>query len=116
MATALWAIGLTLISSFLDSFGALFIKKGSHKFQLKIQELIKAHHLMFGVFLYGLSMVIFIFALRGGELSVLYPIASVTYILIGLWSIKYLNEKMNRFKWVAIILIMLGVSLIGLSS
>jgi len=59
---------------------------------------------------------IFIPALRGGDLSVLYPFVSLSYIWVMLLSIKMLGEKMTKLKWLGILLIISGVSLIGLGS
>jgi drug/metabolite transporter (DMT)-like permease len=71
-------------------------------------------NLLIGLFFYGIGTVLFIPALKGGELSVLYPLISTTYIWVSLWSMRMLGEKMNSLKWIGVALIMGGVSLIGL--
>jgi len=69
-----------------------------------------------GLFLYGLSFVFYIFALRKESLSVLYPFVSTTYIWTTFFSIKFLHEKMNVWKWAGLIGIIIGVTFIGLGS
>ena len=71
---------------------------------------------MGGVALYGVGTVLFIPALRGGDLSVLYPFVSLNYIWVSLLSVRFLGEKMNRLKWLGVALIILGVSFIGIGS
>ena len=43
--------------------------------------------------MYFLATLIFISALRKGNLNVLYPITSVSYIWVSLLSIKFLKEN-----------------------
>lgn len=107
--TELWTIGLVIIGTFIGAVGSLYLKKGSSTISLKILELIQNYQLILGVILYLLSSVFFIAALKYGELSTLYPITSLSYIWISFLSIKFLKEKMNKYKWMGIFLIILGV-------
>jgi len=116
MTTQLWAVGLVILGTLVGAFGPIFLKRGSANFSIHPLKLLRNKNIVFGCFLYALSSFIFIPALRGGELSVLYPIVSVSYIWVSLLSMKYLNEKMNKEKWLGILLIILGISLIGLAS
>lgn len=106
------AIILTIISSILAALGQLCLKLGSMKLKMSIPHIIRNFELMIGIVLYGISAVAFIVALKGGELTVLYPIVSLNYIWVNLLSIKFLKEKMNSWKWIGSILIILGVILI----
>lgn len=114
--TELWAIPVVVGATVLGALGSLLFKMGSEAMSLDIKRLVRNYHLMGGFLLYGISALFFIFALKGGELSVLYPFVSTSYIWVCLLSVKFLHEKMNRYKWIGIVLIMLGVSVIGLGS
>ena len=116
MATELWAIGLVILATLIGALGPIYMKKGAKKFRLDIKALLHNWELILGIGFYGLSTIAFIPALRGGELSVLYPFVSLSYVWVSLLSIKILNEKMNKFKWLGIALIIIGVSFIGLGS
>ena len=116
LPTELWAIGLVLAATLVGAFGPILLKKASEKKLSKISSLIRNYHLMGGVALYGVGTVLFIPALKGGDLSVLYPFVSLTYVWVSLLSVKFLGEKMNRMKWLGILSIIIGVSLIGLGS
>jgi drug/metabolite transporter (DMT)-like permease len=116
MQTELWAIGLVFLAVFLGSFGPVLLKKASSKMSFSIKGIITNYYLIGGFFFYGIGTVLFIPALKGGELSVLYPLVATTYIWVSLWSMKILKEKMNKYKWLGIVLIIAGVAFIGLGA
>ncbi len=72
----------------------------------------KNSELIVGIFFYGLSSVFFIYALRLENLSLVYPITSLTYIWVGILSIKFLKEKLDKFKLIGMSLVILGVILL----
>jgi|TARA_B100001964_G_scaffold245555_1_gene333372 uncharacterized membrane protein len=116
MATELWAIGLVILATFVGAFGPILLKKASAKKLSNIKSLMSNYHLFGGVSLYALGTVLFIPALKGGDLSILYPFVALTYIWVSLLSVKFLGEKMNFMKWMGISLIIVGVSFIGIGS
>lgn len=113
MTTSLFAMGLVLVATIIGAFGALFLKYGAEKLTRKNKWTFINSRLIFGVAMYGISSIFFLIALKNGELSVLYPLTSLSYVWISLLSIKMLGEKMNFFKWLGIGAILIGVSLIG---
>jgi len=116
MKTQLWAIGLILVATTIGAFGPLFLKKASGILTFKIKSIFTNKNLFLGLLFYAIGTVLFIPALKGGELSVLYPFVALVYVWVSLLSMKFLGEKMNKFKWIGIALIIFGVSLIGLGA
>lgn len=116
MTTQLWAIGLVFLTTVVGSFGPIFLKKASAKFSLNPFEMIKNKNLIIGIFFYAMGTILFIPALKGGELSVLYPFVALAYVWVALLSKAILKEKITPLKWIGITVIILGVSLIGLGS
>jgi len=116
MATELWAMGLVLLAAVIGSFGPIFLKKASGELTLNVFEIIKNKNLILGIMFYGIGTVLFVPALKGGELSVLYPLVSTVYIFVTWWSVILLKEKMGIQKWVGLALIILGVVFIGLGA
>jgi drug/metabolite transporter (DMT)-like permease len=116
MATALWAIGVIAFAALIGGFGPIFFKKGSAKFNLNPLKQIKNTNMLLGILFYAVSTVLFIPALKGGELSVLYPVVSLGYVWTTLLAVWLLKEKMNWMKWAGIVVIILGVSLIGIGA
>ncbi|MBI2558561.1 EamA family transporter [Candidatus Woesearchaeota archaeon] len=116
MATQLWAIGLVITATLIGAFGPILLKKASAKKLSRINSLATNYPLFGGVALYAIGTILFIPALKGGDLSVLYPFVALTYIWVSLLSVKFLGEKMNKLKWFGIVFIIVGVTLIGIGS
>ena len=116
MKTQLWAVMLVVIGTLIAAFGPILLKKASAKRLSKISSLATNYHLFGGVALYAIGTILFITALKGGDLSVLYPLVAITYIWTSVLSIKFLGEKMNKLKWIGVALIMTGVAFIGVGS
>src|SRR3989344_1411965 len=112
--TSWFAIGLVFISAIFGSYGALYLKKGSSSLHRNILKQFPNFKLLFGIGLYVVSSVFFITSLKFGELSVLYPLTSITYIGVVSLSIWKLGERMNKFKILGICLIILGITLVRL--
>ena len=111
-----WAVGLTICAGLLGASGAVLLKKGADRLKLSVPDLVRNWQMILGVGCYAASVFFFVPALKGGEVSVLFPLVSLTYIWVALLSVKFLGEKMTRQKWIGIALVILGVALIGLGS
>ena len=112
MATYLWAIGLVVLGTLIGSFAPVLMKKASGRITRNPSSFLNPN-LIGSILLYGLGTIIFIPALKGGDLSVLYPFVALSYIWVSFLSVKFLNEKMNRLKWIGVLLIIIGVAFIG---
>ncbi len=66
-----------------------------------------------GYCLYGIFTVLFIYALRHGELSILYPLIALSYVWATITAVLAFHESMNAFKTVGLLLIILGVGVLG---
>ena len=69
--------------------------------------------LIAGLALYGGFTLLMVLALREGELSMLYPIISLTYVWVTLLSYTVLGERPNAFKIAGIVVIVIGVAVLG---
>ena len=116
MATQIWAIGMVILATLIGAFGPILLKRASAQKLSSLSSLMKNYNLFGGVALYGISTILFIPALKGGELSVLYPFVALVYVWVSLLSVKFLGEKMNKFKWLGIFLVLVGVTFIGIGS
>ena len=114
--TELWAIGLTVGATIAGSLGPIFLKKASDKIEFNFKSILKTKELLIGLVFFGLGTLLFIPALKGGELSVLYPFIALGYVWVAFLSKLILKEKITPLKWIGIFIIIIGVSLIGLGS
>lgn len=69
-----------------------------------------------GYCLYGIFTVLFVYALRHGELSILYPLISLAYVWVAIIGVVAFHESMNPLKLAGIAIIMAGVTVLGRGS
>jgi len=69
--------------------------------------------LLGGLALYGIGAGLMVIALRHGELSVLYPLISLSYVWVAVLSVVVFGEIMNVYKVTGICAIMAGVAVLG---
>lgn len=73
-------------------------------------------YLFVGFALYGFGALLMIYAYQFGKLSVLQPILSLSYVFSIVLGYFILNESIDIKKITAVLLIMVGVTLIGSSN
>jgi len=69
-----------------------------------------------GYAMYGISAVLLVMALRLGELSLLYPVFTLTYVWVMLLSHFIFQESLSPLKLVGVAVIMCGVAILGKAS
>jgi multidrug transporter EmrE-like cation transporter len=71
--------------------------------------------LFMGYVCYGVNTFLIALALKGRELSRLYPIIALTYVWVAVLSFYFLpDEHLNFFKSIGIVFVVGGVSILGL--
>jgi len=112
MATKTWAIILIIICTILTSSAQIFYKFGANKLSFNIISIITNWQILIGLVLYGFGGVLMIIAFRGGEVTVLFPIITSSYIWVALGSSYFFQETINSLRWVGIALIVIGILII----
>ncbi len=113
--TALWAIWVMLVCTLFTTLGQLFFKAGAATASFDL-ALFTNYNLLIGLIFYAIGALLLIIALRGGELSVLYPIIATSYIWVSLIAWGYFDEPISSFKILGIFSIILGVYFVGRGS
>ncbi len=78
-----------------------------------LMVVITDYPLIGGLAIYGLAAVLMIVALKHGELSVLYPLISLSYVWVAIAAVVMFHESMPPAKIVGICTIMAGVAVMG---
>jgi len=81
---------------------------------LSLAALAANYPLWAGLACYGASTALLILALRDGELSLLYPVISLTYVWVVALSVLAFHETLNVWKVAGVGLICCGVALLGM--
>ncbi len=122
---------LMFFCTLIGAFAQMLIKQGTSQLGVRITLLDIAHHpalllrfclgvignarLFLGYFCYGINTFLVALALKGRELSRLYPIIALTYVWVAVLSLYFLpDEHLNFFKALGIAFVVGGVSLLGL--
>jgi multidrug transporter EmrE-like cation transporter len=66
-----------------------------------------------GLLLFGLSAIVWLFALSRVELSFAYPFAALGYVIIVLASLTVLHESVPPLRWAGVALIIAGIVLVA---
>jgi multidrug transporter EmrE-like cation transporter len=106
---------LVFTASLVGSFGAVFLKKGATRLDGTILSFVNAE-LFLGVSLFLGSSVFYALGIRGGQLSVLYPMVSLGYLWTLLWSKLFFQEPLTATKFLGLGLILAGVCFVGMGS
>jgi uncharacterized membrane protein len=118
---------LIFIAEFLFTVGHVFFKKAAN--QLGKPSLQKGHrtYLVFvggvlglpavwwGVTIIALALVVWLGALSKGELSLVYPLSSLQYLMTLIAASVFLKEKMDSMKIIGTLFIVAGIALMALS-
>lgn len=112
------AIVLVLFCTVLGAAAQLLLKVGSGAVETgslwtTAWSMAMNFPLILGLSLYGLSTVLFIHALRNEQLSLLYPLISLTYIWVTIVSVTVLGESLSVWKVAGVLVIVSGVALLG---
>ena len=107
-------MALVFCCTVLGAAAQMLMKVGlSHLSQPGIMGYLTSMPLLGGYCLYGLNTVLMVFALRDGELSILYPIIALTYVWVTILSVVFFHEALNIFKLLGVAVVVLGVAVMG---
>jgi drug/metabolite transporter (DMT)-like permease len=115
MKTQLWAVALVFCGTFIGSWGGLLLKMAVDEISLSFWNIIRSRKIIAGITLFVLSSFLYIWALKGGELSMLYPMLSLSYLWIAVLSHVFLKEKIGGWKIIGLFFIVLGIVLVGIA-
>lgn len=102
-----------LLCTVLIAVAQLTLKMGVSRLEPSVSGFFNDAPLIIGAVLYLLTALFFVHVLKKIELSIAYPIMSLSFVWVAILSIIFLKESLGLFGWLGIILVMAGVSAIG---
>lgn len=117
-------LGLILTSVFLGAIGQVLVKFGAVNLTLNfsseyilssILSILKNVPVMCGILSYGISFLLWIKVLSKVELSYAYPMVSLGYVIIMIFSYFFFKENISFLRVVGVLLIIMGVVLVSRS-
>ncbi len=116
MNTKKWALALMVLVTFIFTIGNSMLKKAADNFSWDIVASIFNIYIIGGFFLVFVGGMLFIIALKYGELSILYPIVSLSFVWVAIFSHFVFDELLHVWQYSGIFLIILGVVFLGVGS
>ncbi len=105
---------LVFCCTFVGAAAQIFFKLGANAVEKATPvQILTNPTLMFGYSLYGVSTILLVLALRKGQLSILYPIISLTYVWVALLSMLIFKETLNVYKAIGLAIVVAGVAVLG---
>jgi len=117
---------LVLAAEIAVTAGQILFKKGTGRLDRQhfkkfetyfefIKKILKIPVIWAGLLLMGSGLFFWLVALAGSDLSVVFPLGSMQYVLVLVASRLFLKEKIDRKKLIGTLLVMLGVIAIARS-
>lgn len=123
---AMFAIILVLICVFVGAFGQIIWKQGMSKMDkiqgvedlLDIKMIINMFankYVLLGMLLYGSAFVLWLSAMSTLDISFMYPLLSLAYVITAIMAVLFLGEQVSAVRWAGIIMVVMGCLLISRS-
>jgi drug/metabolite transporter (DMT)-like permease len=109
MKTKLWAIGLVILTTILISIAQVLFKIGAEK----LPVILTNWYIAGGIFIYAFSTVLLVYAFKGGDVSILYPLIATGYVWVSLFSVFIFSETISIVQWGGISTIIIGIILVS---
>ena len=109
------AILLVILCTFLTSTGQILWKYGASNVGT-VSSILNNWPLLLGYLVYGLGAGLLVGSLKYGDLSMIYPFLSLSFVWVNIASIFLFGEFVSIINWLGVSAILVGVSLIGYGS
>jgi uncharacterized membrane protein len=120
----MFGIGLLIICIFLGAFGQISMKTGMNQIDKidsvsdilnpsKIILITTNTFVIFGLLLYFFGAFLWLAAMSTLDISFMYPMLSLAYLLTSFMAVLFLGEQVSVIKWAGTILVVIGCLLIS---
>jgi len=110
------SISLAIVGQLLMKYGMMIIGTFSVKELLvKFLPMIFQPYVFAGIMCFAVSSVFWLVVLSRIDLSLAYPLVSIGYIVVALFSSVFFSENITLIRWIGILTICAGVFLISRS-
>ena len=101
------AIFLIIVCTLLISIGQIVVKIGANRLSFD-WSILTNYPLIIGLFLFAIGSLFMIFSLRHGNLSLVHPLLSLSFVWASLLAFFFLKESFSSMKIIGIGIIIFG--------
>jgi len=102
---------LVLCATMIEAFGQILLKKSALH---ESDSTKKNFYFAFGVLCLAVEAIVWSNVLRLLDVSVAYPMGSLSFVAVTIFSWLLLKEKIVRERWLGVSLILCGTALLGI--
>jgi len=114
LSEAITVVGQILFKKSTNSVGSYDL--GNRRDRIRfLSEIFRKPHLWLGVLVMAIGLFVWLLAIAQGDLSLVFPLGSLQYILILFLAHQFLGEKIDRMKLIGTLLVMAGIFLMSVS-
>ena len=108
-------MALVLLASLIGSIASVLLKAGANRLHGGSGQAFRSAALWLGggVALFLISSVFYVWGIKDGSLTVLYPMVSLGYVWTLAWSKLFFGEPLNKTKLAGVGLVLIGVVFIA---
>ena len=114
LSEAITVIGQILFKKSTNNIGTYDLRNGSDRIRF-LSKVLTRPQLWLGVLAMIMGLIVWLLAIAQGDLSLVFPIGSLQYILILFLAHKFLGEKIDSMKLIGTLLVMAGIVLMSIS-
>lgn len=114
LSESITVIGQVLFKKSMNTVGAYNLRNGSDRIRF-LSEVFTRPYLWMGLLAMAMGLIVWLLAIAQGDLSLVFPIGSLQYILILFLAHKFLGEKIDRMKLIGTLLVIAGIALMSVS-
>lgn len=107
------SIALVMVAAALSVAAQVFFKFASQRAALSLAGTLFNVPLLLGFASYAIVALVFVNALKEGELTVLYPLLATSYIGVALVSPLFFDDSLNTMKVAGMLIVIMGVYFIA---
>ena len=108
LSEAITVIGQILFKKSTNTIGVYNLRDKSDRMRF-ISEIFTKPSLWLGIMVMVMGLIVWLFAIAQGNLSLVFPIGSLQYIMILFLAHKFLGEKIDKMKLIGTLLVMMGI-------
>ncbi|MGI0100350.1 MAG: EamA family transporter [Candidatus Micrarchaeaceae archaeon] len=112
-------IFLTLVAALVTSYSQLLFKRGLNKRLNSVYDILgtlKNKTIFMGLCGYLVSFLLYLIALSGSQLSIVFPIFASSFIFVTILSAMKLGERISMVRAAGIAIIFLGIAIVTLTA
>jgi uncharacterized membrane protein len=117
---------IVILSCICTATGHLLFKKSTNSIEFHslstfdgkikfLKNIISRPTIWMGMLSITIGLVIWIFALASGDLSIVYPMSSMEYVIILFSAHFFIGEKVDKMKALGTFLVVLGIAFLTMS-